>query len=201
MWIRVRQSPSCFSITSISREWTVLWCWHRFRPQSPIMFKVFCVLSVILLLSPLVHVHGGVVVVEKPAEVKQPSPNFNNSFCSGNPKHSRCATRDHHDHPDLPDNSETIRGRADLAKEATQEYWTKMAEDIVKEHVARKENRNKAKNIIFFLGDGMGIQTGEQLVQRYWAATQYQFVSGLLRSVRESDESWGDFVFRKRVIY
>lgn len=34
-----------------------------------------------------------------------------------------------------------------------------MAEDIVKQHVARPENKNKAKNIIFFLGDGMGIQS------------------------------------------
>lgn len=38
------------------------------------------------------------------------------------------------------------------------DYWTKMAKNIVKNQ-KDTENKRKAKNVIMFLGDGMGIQT------------------------------------------
>lgn len=83
----------------------------------------------------------GVVVVEVP------------DFCSRNPDSAQC--EDKRDHPDLP----PLEKRQEKANEATQQYWTDMAKKIVDEHVKRTENTKKAKNIIFFLGDGMGIQT------------------------------------------
>lgn len=89
--------------------------------------------------------HAGVVVQDDSTAT---------NFCSRNPTNARCTTQDRMDHPDLP----VLTNRQNLL-ETNQEYWTKMAEDIVKQHVARPENKNKAKNIIFFLGDGMGIQS------------------------------------------
>ena len=77
------------------------------------------------------------------------------SFCSSDQDDTRC--RDQRDHPDLPD--VVLTSRQTGTAEKTQEYWTKMAEAVVDEHANRTENRNKAKNIVFFLGDGMGVQT------------------------------------------
>lgn len=57
-------------------------------------------------------------------------------------------------HPPIP---EALQGRAS-AEEYSQTYWTKVAEEIVKAH-ADKINVKKAKNVILFIGDGMGIQT------------------------------------------
>lgn len=97
-----------------------------------------------------VMVQSGVVV---PPAVLDATQSRAPSFCSINPTNSRCS--DQIEHPDLP----AVELRQDLKPEANQEYWLKLAEDIVKEHAERKENKNRAKNIIFFLGDGMGIQT------------------------------------------
>ena len=45
------------------------------------------------------------------------------------------------------------------AIEETQEYWKEEAQNKLFEEINRVENNNQAKNIIFFLGDGMGIST------------------------------------------
>lgn len=42
--------------------------------------------------------------------------------------------------------------------EETRQFWRSKAKDIVTSHLAT-QNTNKAKNVIMFLGDGMGIQT------------------------------------------
>ncbi|XP_058066266.1 alkaline phosphatase-like [Anopheles bellator] len=43
--------------------------------------------------------------------------------------------------------------------EQTAQYWNIGAQLKLKEHLLRRLNRNKAKNVIFFLGDGMSIPT------------------------------------------
>ena len=45
------------------------------------------------------------------------------------------------------------------AIEETQEYWKEEGQIKLFEEINRVENNNQAKNIIFFLGDGMGIST------------------------------------------
>jgi len=45
------------------------------------------------------------------------------------------------------------------AVEETQEYWKEEAQNKLFEEVNHVNNNNQAKNIIFFLGDGMGIST------------------------------------------
>lgn len=44
-------------------------------------------------------------------------------------------------------------------QELTAAYWQNLGKNAVKDHYARLLNTNKAKNIIFFLGDGMSIPT------------------------------------------
>jgi alkaline phosphatase len=43
--------------------------------------------------------------------------------------------------------------------ESTNEYWTSKAQSTIQEILGRKVNLNKAKNLILFLGDGMGFST------------------------------------------
>lgn len=38
-------------------------------------------------------------------------------------------------------------------------YWNGWAQHTVQNHIARELNTNKAKNVIFFLGDGMSVPT------------------------------------------
>ena len=60
-------------------------------------------------------------------------------------------------HPDLPTPE---KGFVPKNKdELTSEYWTKKAQEYTLEQINRSENRNVAKNIIMFLGDGMSVPT------------------------------------------
>lgn len=43
--------------------------------------------------------------------------------------------------------------------ENSSSFWIKRAQKTVHEHVKRKYNKKVAKNVIFFLGDGMSIPT------------------------------------------
>ena len=43
--------------------------------------------------------------------------------------------------------------------EESQEYWKEEAQNRLFKELNHKVNNNQAKNIIFFLGDGMGIST------------------------------------------
>ncbi|XP_077299837.1 membrane-bound alkaline phosphatase-like [Arctopsyche grandis] len=49
--------------------------------------------------------------------------------------------------------------RANLTEEVTAAYWEKLGKSTVKDHVNRVLNKKRAKNVIFFLGDGMSIPT------------------------------------------
>lgn len=44
-------------------------------------------------------------------------------------------------------------------KERTSEYWTDKGQKTLSELLNRKLNNNHAKNVIFFLGDGMSLPT------------------------------------------
>lgn len=95
-------------------------------------------------------------VVSVQSGVVNPKPTVVESFCSLNPTHSRCLDDDKRYHPDLPD-IPSIEPRRTV--ENSQIFWTKKAEEVVKKHSERTLNKNRAKNVIFFIGDGMGVQT------------------------------------------
>lgn len=114
--------------------------------KKPKMIK--CVLVSLCL---WVVVHSGVV-----QQSQKQAPEVDSGFCSRNPTNVRCHSTDRRDHPDLPP---PLTPRQDQLGESNQEYWKQMAKEIVKQHLARSENKNRAKNIVFFLGDGMGIQS------------------------------------------
>ncbi|KAM7350142.1 membrane-bound alkaline phosphatase-like [Cochliomyia hominivorax] len=61
-------------------------------------------------------------------------------------------------HPDMSDHK---LNRRSLTQEVFSEYWLDKGERFVayKDAIAEKPIRNKAKNIIFFLGDGMSLAT------------------------------------------
>ncbi|KAI8040637.1 hypothetical protein M5D96_006580 [Drosophila gunungcola] len=58
-------------------------------------------------------------------------------------------------HPHLP-SSPRLRS---IAGEDTQEYWHSAGKKLIREKLEYVRNTNKAKNIILFLGDGMGLAT------------------------------------------
>ena len=43
--------------------------------------------------------------------------------------------------------------------EGSNEYWLDLAKKFVTKQVEKNQNTKKAKNLIFFLGDGMGLTT------------------------------------------
>lgn len=49
--------------------------------------------------------------------------------------------------------------KANIAAEQTAEYWRKVGIDTLKRHKEELLNVNQAKNVIFFLGDGMSLPT------------------------------------------
>ena len=50
-------------------------------------------------------------------------------------------------------------GRIDWSIEQTGSFWNEQARLSIDEILTRKENHRQAKNIILFLGDGMGVST------------------------------------------
>lgn len=62
--------------------------------------------------------------------------------------------RDRHMHPDLP--ADTTRA---LEGEETSEYWRNKGKEFVQKKLSSSMNTKKAKNVIMFLGDGMGLTT------------------------------------------
>lgn len=44
-------------------------------------------------------------------------------------------------------------------KEITKEYWLQKGQSILTDLLNKRDNNNKAKNVIMFLGDGMGFPT------------------------------------------
>lgn len=66
-------------------------------------------------------------------------------------------TEFHHMHPHLPNIVRTLTPRAQL--EQTSEFWLNNGKKFVADQIRKKLNVNTAKNIIFFLGDGMSVPT------------------------------------------
>lgn len=67
-------------------------------------------------------------------------------------------------HPNIPIRKkrgkiDSARGLNDYYDETSSMYWEARAQNTVHEHIVRERNNNKAKNVIFFLGDGMSIPT------------------------------------------
>ncbi|CAF5219923.1 unnamed protein product, partial [Rotaria magnacalcarata] len=50
-------------------------------------------------------------------------------------------------------------GRIDWSIEKNASFWNEQARLDIEQILTRKENRRVAKNVILFLGDGMGIST------------------------------------------
>ncbi|XP_037940697.1 membrane-bound alkaline phosphatase-like [Teleopsis dalmanni] len=59
-------------------------------------------------------------------------------------------------HPDL---SPTPNLKAAQNGEDTQEYWLEKSRDFIRQQANQRPNRNIAKNVILFIGDGMGLAT------------------------------------------
>uniref|UniRef100_A0A034W0Q0 alkaline phosphatase n=1 Tax=Bactrocera dorsalis TaxID=27457 RepID=A0A034W0Q0_BACDO len=67
--------------------------------------------------------------------------------------------RESHMHPDLP---ELPQGRILPRKidgDDTNDYWRNQGKEFIQTKMAQKLNTQKAKNVILFLGDGMGLTT------------------------------------------
>lgn len=64
---------------------------------------------------------------------------------------------DHEMHPDLPENvgPAKLRNSKSLEDEIRSDFWINKAKAFVDEQVRKRPNKNKAKNIILFVGDGM----------------------------------------------
>lgn len=50
-------------------------------------------------------------------------------------------------------------GRKDWSSEKSAEFWREQARNSIEEALKRQENKLVAKNVIMFLGDGMGVTT------------------------------------------
>jgi alkaline phosphatase len=50
-------------------------------------------------------------------------------------------------------------GQADWSNDMNADKWYRQARDTIDAQLKRKLNRNVAKNVILFLGDGMGMST------------------------------------------
>lgn len=53
----------------------------------------------------------------------------------------------------------TRAGRIDWSIEKDPSFWNEQARAAIDEILHRPENRRRAKNVILFLGDGMGVST------------------------------------------
>ncbi|XP_050332115.1 membrane-bound alkaline phosphatase-like [Bactrocera neohumeralis] len=62
-------------------------------------------------------------------------------------------------HPDLLSERGRLTSQSRIAGEETTEYWLDQGKQFVKEKLHTPANQNIAKNVIMFLGDGMGITT------------------------------------------
>ena len=65
--------------------------------------------------------------------------------------------RDRYMHPDLPEIPKQYQRALDI--ENTNEYWRSLGQDFVLNQMLTKPIKKQAKNVIMFLGDGMGLTT------------------------------------------
>ncbi|KAG5666966.1 hypothetical protein PVAND_014970 [Polypedilum vanderplanki] len=64
-------------------------------------------------------------------------------------------------HPDFHDDEEFMnkKFKAIRAEELTKEFWMEQGKDFIEQQLSKYPNTKRAKNILFFLGDGMGHST------------------------------------------
>ena len=62
-------------------------------------------------------------------------------------------------HPSLDDDEPDVKPSAILPEELTKEHWIQHGRDFVESQLNKSPNTKKAKNIIMFIGDGMGHTT------------------------------------------
>lgn len=65
--------------------------------------------------------------------------------------------RDRLMHPDVPEPEHSLKPA--IEGEDTNDYWINMGKEFVQEKLASSFNKKQAKNVIMFLGDGMGLTT------------------------------------------
>jgi hypothetical protein len=74
------------------------------------------------------------------------------------------------DHPNLIKKHRVTRSmdKFKFAGDQTNSFWLNNAKDLVNEHLMRKNNLNKAKNVILFIGDGFSHTTvGKQFINDF----------------------------------
>lgn len=69
---------------------------------------------------------------------------------------------DRNNHKDLP----KLKIKIDDA-EYTSKYWHEEAKKVLEEQLKKQPNTNKAKNVIFFLGDGLSHPTIGKLLEEF----------------------------------
>lgn len=62
-------------------------------------------------------------------------------------------------HPAVDDDEADVKPSAILPEELTKEHWIQHGRDFVERQLNKAPNTKKAKNIILFIGDGMGHST------------------------------------------
>ncbi|XP_073815782.1 alkaline phosphatase 5 [Musca autumnalis] len=65
--------------------------------------------------------------------------------------------RDRRMHPDFPEPKQP--SKRVVSGEDTNEYWINLGKDFIEKKLSASINENRAKNVIMFLGDGMGLTT------------------------------------------
>ncbi|XP_073841579.1 alkaline phosphatase 9 [Musca autumnalis] len=61
-------------------------------------------------------------------------------------------------HPEFRDDKLNVRTVGRLGED-THEFWLNLSKDLIKQRQKQQQNTNVAKNVIMFLGDGMGLTT------------------------------------------
>ncbi|EDX12153.1 GD20021 [Drosophila simulans] len=67
--------------------------------------------------------------------------------------------REHRMHPDMPEPERHSKAFRVVDGEETNAYWRQQGVEFVQQKLASEPNKRQAKNVILFLGDGMGVTT------------------------------------------
>ncbi|XP_020799524.1 membrane-bound alkaline phosphatase [Drosophila serrata] len=82
-------------------------------------------------------------------------PTWSAPECGRNPEQCREQAM----HPDLPEPQPEVRKMRAVEGEDTTAYWREKGVQFVQQKLAAQLNQRQAKNVILFLGDGMGVTT------------------------------------------
>ncbi|EDV48317.1 membrane-bound alkaline phosphatase [Drosophila erecta] len=67
--------------------------------------------------------------------------------------------KEHRMHPDMPEPERHGKAFRVIDGEETSSYWRQQGVEFIQQKLASQPNRRRAKNVILFLGDGMGVTT------------------------------------------